>query len=701
MTDLAVTDPDWGIAWSPAHIAVLTGRAVSREVAGQRQYRSVQEHATLERAGFSGKQGRAPGLLIPLHNAHGTVAGFQYRPDHPRLRDGKPIKYENRPGSGLVLDVPPSVQPALGDPSRPLWFTEGPIKADAAVSAGIDCVALLGVYGWRGTNTRGGSTILGDFEAVALNGRPVVLAFDSDAWTKPQVYDALTRFAGFLQSRQAQVRYCLLPDGPNGEKWGIDDWLAAGNDPAELDTLIASNPGPRPNPPVTEDAGTDGHHFTDLGNAHRLIAYHGHQIHYVPAWGTWLVWDGTRYAADPGDVRIMDLAGDVARQMWKAGVADGVDRTTRDKQFRWAARSESAAAMGALVRLGRSLPGVAIRHDDLDSDLDLLNVENGVIDLKTAELLSHDPDRLITKMAGARFHQDATAPTWATFLARVLPDPDVRSYVQRAVGYSLSGDVSEQVLMIATGVGSNGKSTFLGTVSRLLGDYAATAPKDLLLATNHEPHPTSMTQLFGVRFAAAVETEAGAKLAEAQVKQLTGGDDITARRMREDFWTFRPTHKLWLGCNHLPKINGRDHAIWRRIRVIPFDVVITDQERDPHLPSKLEAEMPGILNWALEGYRMWKAEGLNQPQAVVDATAEYRRESDWLVRFLDDAGYELTPGEGRVLAAQLRDDIERWCRSEGLQIGQRQYAEALGAAGCESVRTNSSRFWKGIVRNDS
>lgn len=692
----AYTDPGtstWGIAWQQSHVDYLEARGVDRAVAADRGYRQVADRVQLERAGYS-KSVPRPGLLIPLLNVHGNSAGYQYRPDTPK--PGRP-KFESPSGQRMVIDFPKATIGHLGDPDVDLWITEGPVKADAAVSAGLCCIALLGVYGFRHRNRDGGKTIHPDFEHVAWNGRRVVLAFDADSTSNVKVYDALNRLGGYLVSLGAIVEYLHVPDLGDG-KTGIDDYLASGHTVAELETLTSPNLGDRPVPPATEDVGTDGHHFTDLGNAQRLIDLHGERVRYVAGWGLWIVWTGQRYEVDTGDIVISRLAADVARSMFQAAAADGVDTSTRDKQIRWAKRSESAAAIGAMTKLARSVSGVAIAHDELDTDHHLLNVENGVIDLATGRLLPHSPDRLITKMAPVTYDPEATAPTWHAFLDEVLPDRAVQDYVRRGVGYSLSGDVTEQVLFISTGVGANGKSTFVAPIITMLGDYAVNAPKDLLLATKHEPHPTSMTQLFGARFALAMETEAGAKLAEAQVKQLTGGDQITARRMREDFWTFDPTHKLWLGCNHLPKIHGRDHAIWRRIRVIPFDVVIPADDQDHQLPAKLADELPGILNWALRGHAEWIDHGLETPAAVVTATDNYRTESDWVNRFFADFGYQLTPGFGAIPTSQLREDLEKWCRDEGVSIGRKQFADALEAVGCVSGKSGSSRYWKGLQR---
>ncbi len=697
--DPAAVSSSWGIAWAQNHVDFLEARGVTREIASARGYRTVTEKATLERAGFSKQQVRVPGLLIPMRNAWGQDAGFQYRPDAPRpAKNGKPVKYETRAGQPVVVDVPAAAQIHLDDPSVPLWITEGPVKADSACTAGLCCIALTGVWNFRGVNSKGGKTLVPDFDAIALDGRRVVIAFDSDALTKVSVYDAAQRLAGVLTARGAHVDYLHLPDAPD-RKIGLDDYLAEGHDLDELQTLVDADPGERPTPPATEPTGADGHHLTDLGNAHRLVAAHGDSLRYVAKWGRWLAWDGVRFAVDDDDVRVTELAADVPRRLWQ--LVPNVSGAERDRLVKWATKSESAGTIAATARLARTVSGMSVSHTDLDADAWLLNVENGTIDLRTGQLLDHDPNRLLTKLAPTRFEPGADAPVWTQFLETVLPNPDVRDYVQRLAGYSITGDVREQVFVIATGVGRNGKSTMFDAITAVLGEYAVTAPKDLLLQTRHEPHPTSMTTLFGARFASAIETDKGTKLAEAQVKQLVGGDKITARRMREDFWEFEPTHKLWMACNHLPKINGTDLAIWRRIRVIPFDVVIPEDRIDLELKSKLRAEAPGILAWLVRGCQAWQAEGLETPAVVLAATTDYRTESNWLNRFCSDFSLVIDPGgHAQTTVSEMRDMFERWCRDEGLHLSRREFNEALEMAGCEQSRTSQARVWKGIRRDD-
>jgi hypothetical protein len=218
------------------HQALITASAIRPEVAEVRGYRTVAVKAELESLGFSRSQRPVPALVIPIYGVGGGIANYMIRPDDPRIQKGKALKYEFPAGSQMTLDVHPSIREQLGDPAIPLWITEGIRKADAAISIGLCCVAVLGVWNWRGTNARGGKTLLPDWESIALNGRDVFIAFDSDVMLKPPVHDALARLGAFLASRGAYVHYVYLPSGPGGTKVGLDDYLAAGHN---VDNLLA------------------------------------------------------------------------------------------------------------------------------------------------------------------------------------------------------------------------------------------------------------------------------------------------------------------------------------------------------------------------------------------------------------------------------------------------------------------------------
>jgi putative DNA primase/helicase len=268
-------------------------------------------------------------------------------------------------------------------------------------------------------------------------------------------------------------------------------------------------------------------------------------------------------------------------------------------------------------------------------------------------------------------------------------------FLQRAVGYSLTADIREQCFFLLYGAGSNGKSTFIKTISALFADYARTTPVETLLVRHGNNIPNDVARLKGARFVSAVETEGGKRLAESLVKQLTGGDKVAARFLHREFFEFEPTFKLWLAVNHKPKIRGTDHAIWRRIRLIPFTVTIPDSEQDKDLPEKLREELPGILRWAVEGCLWWQRDGLGTPEVVKAATAGYQTEMDVVGNFLA----ECTESENgaTVTTKELYDSYMRWCEQAGEKpITKRDLGTHLSERGFESARNWQGRFWQGL-----
>jgi len=251
------------------------------------------------------------------------------------------------------------------------------------------------------------------------------------------------------------------------------------------------------------------------------------------------------------------------------------------------------------------------------------------------------------------------------FLKRILDgESGLMTYMQRLVGYCLTGSTREHVLPFLYGSGANGKSTFVSAILDLLGtDYAIKAPAELLLARRGESHPTERADLHGKRFVACVEVDDGRRMAESLVKELTGGDRIRARRMREDFWEFSPTHKVWLAANHRPIIRGTDHGIWRRVKLIPFNVMIPEEEQDKDLPEKLKGELSGILNWAVRGCQRWLSNGLEEPTAVRSATSEYRDDMDLIGKFIKARC--VVGDEHQAGATELHKAYRDWCESTG------------------------------------
>jgi putative DNA primase/helicase len=336
-----------------------------------------------------------------------------------------------------------------------------------------------------------------------------------------------------------------------------------------------------------------------------------------------------------------------------------------------------------------------VTPNGLDADPFLLNTPSGVVDLRTGALALHDPALLLTKMTGGAYRPEVAGLEFGRFLRRVQPDEAMRAFLARLLGHALQGRVTEHVLPIFHGHGGNGKSTLVNAVMAALGDYAAPADPDLLTARTFDAHPTSVADLCGLRLAVLHESDAGRRLAEGTVKRLTGGDRLKARRMREDFWSFTPSHTFVALTNHKPIVISQDEGTWRRLRLVPWDVVIPPQERDEGLADRLTLELDAVLAWLVAGYLDWHANGLGEPQRVVEATAAYRAESDTVARFLDE---RCLPGHGTAGSTELFKAWEKWCADQGEQAGtQKAFATTLENRGLDKYKDGSGRMrWRGL-----
>ena len=439
---------------------------------------------------------------------------------------------------------------------------------------------------------------------------------------------------------------------------------------------------------------------TDLGNAKWLVKEFGADILYCPHWSRWLVWDGKRYQVDEC-LEIERIAKRTTKKMRE--VAEAIeDQRQRQDLIIHSIRSESLGRIRAMVELAKSEQGITIKPDQLDQDPWLFNCANGMIDLKTGELLAHDRSRLQSKASPVEYDPNAACPQWISFLERIMAGKkDLIDCLQQAAGYALTASTREQCMFFLYGVGANGKSTFLNTLAEMLGDYASTTPTSTLMVKKNEGIPNDIARLKGLRFVMAAETEMGKALAESLVKQMTGGDELVGRFLHGEFFKFTPQFKLFLATNHKPDIRGTDDGIWRRIRLIPFEVTIPEAERDKDLPEKLKAEFPGILRWAVQGCLKWQAEGLRAPQAVSEATNEYRNEMDSLASFLDQ---KCRTGSGlKVGATELYRLYSNWCNASNERpLRQNQFGQKIKERGFESRRSgaNGNSEWHGIGPNE-
>ena len=403
--------------------------------------------------------------------------------------------------------------------------------------------------------------------------------------------------------------------------------------------------------------------LTELGNAERLIASHGDELRYLAPTSQWLIYREGRWATDQRGV-VMGWMVDTVRAI--RDEADGLDDDAAKRIFSWARSSESRARLESALKLAQTLPGIAMLPKDFDLDPALLNVRNGTLDLRTGSLREHRASDHLRRQVPVDYNPKARAPLFDAFMRRVQPDPATRDFIQRAAGYSATGATTEQKLLLLHSSGQSGKSTLVELLFDLFGEYASILPAEALVLRSADRIPNDIARLEGARFVSVIEFDDSARLNERLVKQLTGGDTVTARFMRGEFFDFRPQCTIWVSSNHRPVVTGTDEGIWRRFLLVDFPVRIPDAERDDALGARIRAaELPGLLRWVVEGAVEWHRQGLNPPVSVLDATADYRSDSDVLGGFLDEE-CDVTP-EASVSKADLYYRYTEWCRAAGLR----------------------------------
>jgi putative DNA primase/helicase len=433
----------------------------------------------------------------------------------------------------------------------------------------------------------------------------------------------------------------------------------------------------------------------DMERAQRFAKRFAGELKYLQAWKKWLLWDRVRWVPDE-DGAVFRKAQEMPK-LFLEEAAKIHDPDRRKKAAGAAIIAGNQKGLNAMVSLAQSQVEIAGAPTLFDSDPLLLGVSNGVVDLRTGKFREARKEDYIIKQAGTAYDAAATCPTWEKFLSRVLAEnAELISFIQRAVGYSLTADISEQVLFFLYGTGQNGKSTFAETLKYLFGTYMIKATTALYTLDRYGKEPeTEIARLVGKRLVTGSETEEGAKLAESRVKDITGGDTLTGRALYCPAFNFLPTHKLWIYGNHRPDVRGNDDGIWRRIRLIPFKVQIPEKQRDLKLLEKLLQELPGILNWAIKGCLEWQKNGLAAPRVVLDATAEYRDEEDELGDFIAE---RCIPG-GQVNRKQLYDAYHGWAEAGGTKMPMKHKAFAKRIRvrpGISEGKSGKNRYWNGI-----
>jgi putative DNA primase/helicase len=626
------------------------------------------------------------------HDEKGNVR-FQVQRMVPTKKDEKRFRQRRPDGRGgweykaplesdRVLYQLPDLLTAKSE-GKAIFYVEGEKDVDN-----------LRAIGLRATTHAGGSQArLFPQYAEALRGAEVIVTPDQDA-PGAQLRD---RLASLLAGVARAVRVMNVP-APHKD---VSDWIQKGGatkaDVIALATAAAILQAPALPAPATisehrseeEEEQLEFRH-DDLGNAQRLVDRHGKNFRARA--GTrdlvFMVWDDHRWIDDVTGA-VERMAKEVAASLHLEAAARIARGENTDGIAKNAKRLGLEGPLKAMQRLARSEPGVVVRAEDLDAHPWLLNLKNGTLDLRSAELMPHDRSNLLTKVVPVDYDAGAECPLWLAFLQRIMDGNDsLIQYLQMTVGYALTGSTAEQCLFFLYGTGANGKTTFLETLRAIAGDYSTNADFSTFSESMRNDGPRNdIARLAGARVVTAVEAGEGRRLNEPLIKSLTGSDKVTARRLYEEGFEFRPQFKLFLAANHKPVIRGTDEGIWRRVRLIPFTVHIPDEEQDKSLQAKLLGELPGILAWAVQGCQLWlERGGLGSPIEVMLATSEYRQEMDLIGAFLDECcefGMHLsTP------AAELYAGYRRWCERSGERVmSQRAFGLRITERGFSVVKS--------------
>ncbi|MDB0529841.1 phage/plasmid primase, P4 family [Ralstonia solanacearum] len=595
-------------------------------------------------------------------DAAGQLLGVVYRYDPPGgAKEFRPWDAKRR------KMAPPDPRPLYNQPglasATQVVFVEGEKCAQALIDAGIVATTAM-----HGANAPVDKT---DWSPLAS--KIVLIWPDRD---KPGWEYAANAAQAMLQAGAVSVAILVPPeDAPAGwdaadaikEGFDIGGYLAAG---ARVPVM------PEVDDTVSVDVLEGVDWETEDGLATAFTRRYGDDWRYCSLWGKWLVWTGVRWNSDQllyvthlsrGICRSASLKADTARQKTKLA---------------------SSATIAAVEKIARSDPKHAATADEWDADVWALNTPGGVVDLRTGQLRAHRREDRMTKVTTAtpRGRNGEGCPAWLAFIADITGgNTDLAAYLQRVVGYCLTGVTSEHALFFLYGTGANGKSVFVNVLTTILGDYAANAPMDTFMEARGDRHPTELAGLRGARLVSSIETEQGRRWNESKVKAITGGDKVSARFMRQDFFDYLPQFKLLIAGNHKPAIRNVDEAMKRRLHLIPFTVTVPPERRDGRLTEKLLKERDGILAWAIEGCLAWQRQRLDPPDCVRSATEEYFDEEDAIGDFLDEEAQ--CHQQARVAVADVFLRWQEWAGRRGEYVGtSRWLAQQLTNRGFDRTR---------------
>ena len=637
-----------------------------------------------------------PRLVVPLYDRHGTVRGLQGR-DLTGRCPARWVSLSNPPGKvwqryGFLRG---------GGSYGVVIITEGPGDALTAVAAGYDAVAVRGA-------AMSSDTLAREL-AEALGQSFVVVAGDAD--------EAGQRFtqtiSTALRNHGVEVRHLVIPNAGDD----LTDWR--GRDPEGFpgklhEAVRAARPVRTPEEErrinITETlsrTGLDtltredgeraagllqalrdrlGDEDSDVLRAHMVAAFTDDRIRYAPGLG-YFVWDGRCWVPSEDRVR---------QEIHRVGAALALAGKTKE-----ARKFLMTTNINYVIHELRTVPGVGVRASDFDARADLLSVRNGTIDLRTGTLRPHRREDMITRYVDVEYRPDATCPRWEKFLEEIFPDhPELPAYMQRLIGYGITGSTSEQCFAVLWGKGANGKSVFMDTITSVFSAISRTTPFSTFEERPNSGIPNDLAALRGARIVRASEGDRGKPMAEGVLKQATGGNVLVARFLRQEFFEFVPTFLLLMDTNHKPQFRGQDDGLWRRVKMIPFKRRFAPHERDYGLTDKLRAEAEGILAWAVRGAVAWYRDGLQDPDVVRNATREYREISDALSGFLPGVLEKTGDPNDRVLGNAAFNAYLDWCEAENLpqreRWTRRTFYAALEERGIDRVKTMRGQALVGV-----
>lgn len=438
--------------------------------------------------------------------------------------------------------------------------------------------------------------------------------------------------------------------------------------------------------------------LTDVGNAERFVAMFKDQVKYCTIYKKWFIWNGKRWEQDDTGKIITYAIECVRNIIHDADLLPDGDR--RKALIQHSLKSESSGRLKALLDIASGMPAITVRSEQLDQNPWLLNCQNGTIDLQTGKLQPHDPKDFITRICAADYNPTCAIPLWMQLMEKITGgDKEYMRYIQKALGYALTGDISEQAIFLLYGTGSNGKSTMLNVFAALLDGYAQSTSSDTFMQKKNESVNNDIARLKGARFVSAIEMEEGKRMAESLIKSMTGGDKLVTRFLYGEFFEYVPQFKVFLAVNHKPIIKDTTNSIWRRIKIMEFNNTFTEQERDKNFPTKIMAkELPGILAWAVQGCLDWQQNGINAPDIVAAATRDYREEMDSFSHFFVECC--VAKENARVTNKMLRAKYEEWCKENGeWPLTQKPFSQKLLERGYEKRNSSptGSAEWHGFT----